>query len=211
MTNEIWLEPISGDSPCGPNLEDDLDFLSLEEAAREKRSEEFRKDGGDAILIQGSSVNWDTVQSLAEALLGRSKDLRVAVYLCRALLHNEGFVGGVKGLALIEALLETFWDGLHPELDAAVIYYGQLETDPAKLGAIKAHVLGLFGDRDQGIPPAKVDAFEAGLRAAKVDAKILRFDAEHAFANPSGAHYDQASATAAWAEVEAFLAENLRR
>jgi type VI secretion system protein ImpA len=40
------------------------------------------------------------------------------VYLCRALLHNEGFVGGVKGLALIEALLETFWDGLHPELDA---------------------------------------------------------------------------------------------
>jgi type VI secretion system protein ImpA len=52
------------------------------------------------------------------SLLARSKDLRVAVYLCRALLHNEGFVGGVKGLALIEALLETFWDGLHPELDA---------------------------------------------------------------------------------------------
>ena len=56
----------------------------------------------------------------------------------------------------------------HPELDAAVIYYGQLETDPAKLGAIKAKVLGVFGTRDTGIPPASVDAFEAGLELSLI-------------------------------------------
>src|ERR1041385_3210676 len=35
----------------------------------------------------------------------------------------------------------------HPELDGAIIYYGQLETDPAKPGAIKAHVLGVVGNQ----------------------------------------------------------------
>lgn len=118
MTIDIWLEPISDDCPCGPNLEDDLDFLSLEEASREKRSEEFRRDGGDAILIQGSNVNWGAVQSLAEALLGRSKDLRVAVYLTRALLHTTGFVAIADGLVLINRLLERYWDNVHPELEA---------------------------------------------------------------------------------------------
>lgn len=118
VTIEEWLQPISSDSPCGPNLEYDADFLKLEEAARATPDQEFGRDGGEAIRIQGASADWREVQGLAESLLARSKDLRVAVYLCRALLHNEGFVGGVKGLALIEALLETFWDGLHPELDA---------------------------------------------------------------------------------------------
>src|SRR5262245_50464416 len=61
----------------------------------------------------------------------------------------------------------------HPELDGAVIYYGQLETDPAKLGAIKAHVLGVFGNQDKGIPPPTVDKFEAGLKEAHVDAQIF--------------------------------------
>ena len=99
----------------------------------------------------------------------------------------------------------------HPELDAAVIYYGQLETDPTALAAIKSKVLGIFATRDKGIPIEQVDKFEAGLKQAGVDAKILRYDADHAFANPSGNNYDQPAATAAWGEVEKFLAANLKK
>jgi len=95
----------------------------------------------------------------------------------------------------------------HPELDGAVIYYGMLETDPAKLKAIRARVLGVFGNKDQGITPPDVDAFEAGLKTAGVSATIYRYDAEHAFANPSNPHYDEASAGAAWTHVQAFLAD----
>jgi carboxymethylenebutenolidase len=54
----------------------------------------------------------------------------------------------------------------HPELDGAIIYYGMLVTDPAKLSAIKARVVGIFGDKDKGIPPADVDKFEAALDQA---------------------------------------------
>jgi carboxymethylenebutenolidase len=93
----------------------------------------------------------------------------------------------------------------HAELDGVIIYYGQLETDPKKLAAIKARVLGNFGNKDEGIPPATVDKFEAALKQAGVKAEIHRYDAPHAFANPSNPHYDEASAGDAWTHVLAFL------
>lgn len=94
-----------------------------------------------------------------------------------------------------------------PQLDGAIIYYGQLETDPAKLGAIKAEVLGVFGNKDKGIPPAKVDEFEAALKQAGVKATIYRYDAEHAFANPSNPKYDEVAAADAWSHVLSFLGQ----
>jgi carboxymethylenebutenolidase len=98
----------------------------------------------------------------------------------------------------------------HPELDAAVMYYGQPETDPAKLKAIHARLLGVFGNKDKGIPPPAVDAFDAALTTAGVDHAIYRYDAEHAFANPSGAHYDEPAASDAWSKVLPFLQQTLR-
>ena len=38
------------------------------------------------------------------------------------------------------------------KIDATVIYYGHLETDPAKLATIKHPVLGFFGAEDKSIP-----------------------------------------------------------
>jgi carboxymethylenebutenolidase len=97
----------------------------------------------------------------------------------------------------------------HPELDAAVIYYGQLDTDPKVLARIDAEILGIFANQDKGIPPEQVDAFEKGLAEAGKTATIKRYDAEHAFANPSGPRYDQEDAAAAWEEVVAFLKRTL--
>ena len=97
------------------------------------------------------------------------------------------------------------------DLDAAVVYYGRLKTDPAQLKAIKASVLGVFGNQDRGIPPATVDSFEKGLKAAGVAHTIHRYDANPAFANPSSARYDARSASDAWSKVRAFLAQRLKR
>ncbi|MGD8394865.1 MAG: dienelactone hydrolase family protein [Candidatus Eiseniibacteriota bacterium] len=97
-----------------------------------------------------------------------------------------------------------------PDLDAAVIYYGRLTTDPEALQAIEASLLGIFANRDSSIPPEVVDAFEAALEEADVEHTILRYDADHAFANPSSARYDQEAATDAWAHVADFLARELR-
>jgi carboxymethylenebutenolidase len=98
----------------------------------------------------------------------------------------------------------------HPELDGAIMYYGMLVQDPAKLAQIHGTLVGIFGDKDKGIPPADVDKFEAALNQAGVKADIYRYDADHAFANPSNPHYDQLSASNAWNHVLAFL-EELKR
>jgi len=95
------------------------------------------------------------------------------------------------------------------DLDAAVVYYGRLETDPKVLESIDAPVLGVFGNQDRGIPPSAVDEFEKAMKAADNEVRILRYDANHAFANPSSARYDQENAKAAWTEVRKFLRKNL--
>jgi carboxymethylenebutenolidase len=96
-----------------------------------------------------------------------------------------------------------------PELDAAVIYYGRLETDPQKLRAIRAPILGVFAENDQGIPLDTVKQFDAALDTAEVDHSIHTYAAEHAFANPSSGRYDEGAAADAWSKVRAFLAERL--
>jgi len=96
------------------------------------------------------------------------------------------------------------------DLDAAVIYYGRLVTDPKKLAGIKAEVLGVFGNEDKGIPPATVDEFEKALEEAGVKHEIRRYDAPHAFANPSNARYDGKSAEDAWKHVRDLLKRVLK-
>lgn len=97
-----------------------------------------------------------------------------------------------------------------PELDAAVVYYGHVETSPERLSKLEAPLLAIFGNKDTGIPPKMVDTFEFGLeQAGDKRYTIKRYDAEHAFANPSSARYDEKAASAAWAEVQAFLKKEL--
>jgi type VI secretion system protein ImpA len=107
--------------PCGPNLEHDLSFFELEEAARVKPEQRV----GDAVK-PGEEPKWPQVVELAQAILGRSKDLRAAVHLTRGLIRTEGFTGLNAGLALVHGLLERYWDHVHPLLEA------DMDNDPTE-------------------------------------------------------------------------------
>src|SRR5262249_31802631 len=109
---ELLLEAKES-SPCGLNLERDLAFFELEEAARGKLEQRV----GDAVK-PAEDPNWAKVGALARALLLRTKDLRVAVHLTRALSRTEGVPGLAAGLGLIHGLLERYWDRLYPLLEA---------------------------------------------------------------------------------------------
>ena len=99
---------------------------------------------------------------------------------------------------------------MQPDLDAAVIYYGRLDTDPKVLAKIAAPVMGVFGNQDKGIPPEAVDAFAKAMKEAGEPLELHRYDAPHGFANPSGAHYDAQAAEDAWGHVRTFFARHLR-
>ena len=98
------------------------------------------------------------------------------------------------------------------KIDGTVIYYGHLETDPAKLATIKHPVLGLFGAEDKSIPVDSVRAFESALKKQGTPVEIKIYDgAGHAFANPSGGSYRPDAAKDAWQRTTAFLARNLKK
>ena len=98
-----------------------------------------------------------------------------------------------------------------PELvNATIIYYGLLEKDPAVLKTLRGPVLGIFANEDGWITPQVVNDFENALKQAGVEYEIYRYDANHAFANPSSARYNQEAATDAWAKTLAFMGKYLR-
>jgi carboxymethylenebutenolidase len=97
-----------------------------------------------------------------------------------------------------------------PQVDAVVIYYGLLETDAAKLSKLKGPVLGIFANQDGWINPKMVNDFENGLNQAKIVHSINRYDADHAFANPSNPKYDQKAEADAWEKTLVFFKQYLR-
>jgi len=101
---------------------------------------------------------------------------------------------------------------LGKKLDAAVMYYGRVKTDPKELAPLAAPLLGHFGALDRGIPVEGVRAFEKALGDAGKDATIYVYeDADHAFANPTGSRYQEAAATLSWQRTTAFFAKHLKR
>jgi type VI secretion system protein ImpA len=72
---------------------------------------------GDEV-VAAEPPEWSEVFEQAQELLGRTKDLRVAVHLVRAAVNKTGVPGLADGLALISGLLEQYWDTVHPVLDA---------------------------------------------------------------------------------------------
>ncbi len=96
------------------------------------------------------------------------------------------------------------------ELDATVIYYGQVTNDDEKLRVIDSPLLGFFGGADRGISLDSVNAFKAALQRLRIDNEIHIYpEVGHAFANPSGNNYNREAAEDAWSRTLQFLARNL--
>lgn len=125
------LEPVSADEPCGPDLEYDDAFTELELISQYKPEQQM----GDA-TIAAEEPSWRDVQRKSAELFQRTKDLRVAVHLCDALLRTEGLVGFAQGLELLRTLVEDQWEGVHPQLDP------DDDNDPT----MRFNVLGSLGD-----------------------------------------------------------------
>lgn len=96
-------------------------------------------------------------------------------------------------------------------VDATVIYYGRVTTPADELKNLKGPVLGHFGKLDKSINEEMVAGFEKEMEAAGKadDLTVYWYDADHAFANPTGARYDEANAALSWERTSAFLEEQL--
>lgn len=110
---DALLTPLGEASPCGDDLEYDAAFTALVTTAQGKPEQQF----GDTV-IPAVEPEWREVAEQSDAILRRSKDVRAAVLLLRASTRLQGLTGFTAGMQLLIGLFETFWDGIHPKLDA---------------------------------------------------------------------------------------------
>jgi type VI secretion system protein ImpA len=105
----------------------------MERAAEGKPEQQF----GDT-LVPGEDPDWKDLKRKASALLGRTKDYRVVVYLARAMLHTDGLSGFRDCLQLLCGYTERYWDLVHPQLDP------DDDNDPT----LRVNTLATLCDRD---------------------------------------------------------------
>lgn len=94
-------------------------------------------------------------------------------------------------------------------VEATVVYYGRVNRKADELARLKGPVLGHFAIRDKFIDEAMVSAWEAQMDKAGKAYTTHWYDADHAFANPTSARYDEVDAKLAWERSLKFFEANL--
>ncbi len=108
----------------------------------------------------------------------------------------------------------------NPALKAGVAWYGRLVTPPSQggpnelqpkypvdlAGELKAPVLGLYGEADQGIPVASVEKMRQALKAAGKPGEIILYpDTPHAFHADYRESYRKDPADDGWKRLRAWF------
>jgi len=156
-----WLTSLDG-TECGEDLEYDPSFLELSQAVAGKPETQF---------AAAQPPSWPEARSLAEELMGRTRDLRVALSWARSMINLDGLEALPESLRLMHGLLDRFWDGLHPGLDpddgdafARVSVLGSIDKLDGLLGDVRQALL--INDRRMG-----------GLRTRDVEIALDRLAA----------------------------------
>ena len=114
------LSPIAVDEPTGRSLRYEGTYDRIAGLRRED----------DPNLDQGvwqtelKTADWPQVaQACWLAIETQSKDIQIAAWLLEAWIHLHGVPGVREGLHLIAELCDTYWDGLHPDLQDGDLDY----------------------------------------------------------------------------------------
>lgn len=96
------------------------------------------------------------------------------------------------------------------QAEGCVMYYGLPEKNIQTLKTLHCHVLGIFANEDKWITPKVVDEFAADMKKAGKTLILHRYNATHAFANPSNPHHNEADTKSAYAYTLQFLKSRLK-
>lgn len=122
IDTDALLAPVSDDAPAGENLE----YGVVAELERLSTGNPGKLDPETREMVGAEEPEWRKVRETALAAFAQTKDLRVAVILTRSLLSLNGLAGLGAGVELIARMTETYWDAVHPMLDA------EYDNDPVE-------------------------------------------------------------------------------
>jgi type VI secretion system protein ImpA len=149
-TLDALLRPVDPLSPAGADL-GYTEVAALERLAAARPLCGVPPGPADA---RTADPDWADIGRRAEALLSRTKDLRVALWYARAALSTRGLAGLAEGLALVAGLLQRYWPTLHPQADP--------HDDPQ--ADERVHLLAMLSPpADQSHPSPDAESFVRAL------------------------------------------------
>jgi len=114
MELEALLAPLSAPSPCGEDMSFSVEFDQIAEMRRE---DDPSLDQGEWVTTL-KTADWPgVIEACTKLLSGRTKDLRLAMWLTEAWAITRGYAGLSQGLELCTQLCERHWPNLHPQAD----------------------------------------------------------------------------------------------
>lgn len=170
---------------------------------------------------QGDAAGYTEIGRLMAEVVSKVPDAQVMADLDGALQW-----AGANGGDLARAGITGFcWGGrivwlyaAHGPVKAGVAWYGRLVGQASELTPkhpvdvapiLKAPVLGLYGEKDSGIPLDTIDkmktALAGGTAAAKASQFVVYPDAPHAFHADYRASYRKAAAEDGWSRALAWF------
>ncbi|WP_293794672.1 type VI secretion system ImpA family N-terminal domain-containing protein [uncultured Bosea sp.] len=109
-------KPVSADEPCGPDLEDDLDFMNATARLEVALPASYfrRDDDGRQVAFDRTSIEFPPAFAELGKLLERSRDLRVFVLAAKLTILNRDVPGFSASLSAMADLLGSYWEEVHP-------------------------------------------------------------------------------------------------
>ncbi|WP_377838380.1 type VI secretion system ImpA family N-terminal domain-containing protein [Bosea sp. UC22_33] len=109
-------KPASADEPCGPDLEDDLDFMNATARLEVALPVSYfrRDDDGRQIAFDRTSIEFPAAFADLGKLLERSRDLRLFVLAAKLTILNRDVPGFTASLSAMADLLGSYWEEMHP-------------------------------------------------------------------------------------------------
>jgi carboxymethylenebutenolidase len=166
----------------------------------------FHRSGDPVLEYDDMTSAMSLIGELTAAHIDEDVDGAVAALSAASIdPRNTAIVGFCMGGTV------AFHTAVRLELGAAVSFYGGGVVKgrfgyPSQLdvaGQLRTPWLGLFGDRDKGIPTEEVEELRAAVAHAPVDTEIVRYaEAEHGFhCDDRPAVFNEAAARDGWART----------
>lgn len=171
---------------------------------------------------QGDVANIANIQDIISKVVSKVPDAQVMSDLDAAVAWAAKNGGNTAKLGITGfcwgGRVVWLYAAHNPQLKAGVAWYGRLVGAPSDLtpkhpidlaASLKAPVLGLYGEKDGGIPLDTVDKMKAAMKAAAKKGDILVYPgAQHGFHADYRPSYSKKDAEDGWKKLLAFFKEN---